>query len=336
MLNIGICDSDSSFIEQLYNSLDECMKFLHSDWNVSRFLNVRDFQSAVKTGAFQGTLLFADPSLKDESDNSLATYINQFCPQIDAIFVTSTPDLVFDYSPSNIYGWLSKPLDPNQLQRLLSQYMNQRPIDCHCLNITINADNYSIPLHSIRYIESHKRQVIVHTANQDYEYYQTLQQLEQDLAPHGFLRCHKSYLVPISGITRYTATTLYLGTVTIPIGRAYKDQVKQQTDAALPTGALICMQGIYAGAITHLCANQTIVIGRDGECADFVLNFPQISRIHCELLYDAQKRQYQITDYSTNGTFTDKGNRLAKGEPYLLKPGSKLYFADRQLIYQLG
>lgn len=106
--------------------------------------------------------------------------------------------------------------------------------------------------------------------------------------------------------------------------------------AASSTGALICIEGIYMGAITHFYPEQPIVIGRDGECADFVLNFPQISRIHCELIYHAGKQEYQITDYSSNGTFTGSGSRLAKGEPYLLKSGTSLYFGDKQLIYQLG
>lgn len=358
MLNIGICDSDKHFTKQLHSLIQNYLTPLHTDWKFSRFHSIDELSNALERGSFQCRLLFADISLKGENSINIAQYISMFCPEIDVIFITSSTELSFDIFPPNTYAWISRSLEQERIENILSQYLSHRPFSSHCLTIKNDAKNYKIPLHSILYIEGHRHQVIVHTSQRDYTCYRSLQELEKHLSRYGFIRCHKSYILPISGITQYTAATINCNNTSFHIGRTYKEQVRhaltkwsppyplttvgvdcmpgQSSKQTPPTGALICIEGIFKGAVTHIYPDRSILIGRDGEASDFVLNFPQISRIHCELTYHAKEQEYQLTDYSTNGTFTDSGNRLAKGEPYLLKSGTKLYFGDKQLIYQLG
>lgn len=343
MLNIGICASDNDFIQQLHTLLQNYLKYCHTDWNFSPFYSVAELINAWEGGLFECNLLYVDISLKGENDISITQYISQFCPEIDVIFIASSTELDFDFFPPNTYAWISRSLEQERVGNILSQYLSQRPVTSHCLNITIGTKKYNIPLHSILYIEGHKHQVIIHTSQQAYKHYNSLQELEKRLHQYGFIRCHKSFLVSLSSISHYTASTLYCNNHTLSIGRTYKEQVQQALAEWSPSltknssiGALICIEGVFKGAVTHIYPDRSILIGRDGERADFVLNFPQISRIHCELTYHSEEQEYQLTDYSANGTFTDSGNRLAKGEPYLLKSGTKLYFGDKQLIYQLG
>jgi DNA-binding LytR/AlgR family response regulator len=54
---------------------------------------------------------------------------------------------------------------------------------------------------------------------------ETLTSLHKRLAPHGFIRCHKSYLVSVTKIKAFNSEGIELGGALIPIGRSYKEEV---------------------------------------------------------------------------------------------------------------
>lgn len=102
------------------------------------------------------------------------------------------------------------------------------------------------------------------------------------------------------------------------------------------SGAFICTEGAYVGSIIRIKPEQRILIGRDGSLADIIVNLPLVSRLHCEVIYHADQKEYEIIDFSSNGTFVNGDKRLIQNETYLLKPGTELCFGDRETIYKLG
>ena len=94
--------------------------------------------------------------------------------------------------------------------------------------------------------------------------------------------------------------------------------------------------GKSLGAIIRVKPEQCIRIGRDNTVADMIVNLPLVSRLHCEITYHADHREYEIIDYSSNGTFVNGDKRLLPKETYILKPGAEVCFGDRETIYKLG
>jgi DNA-binding LytR/AlgR family response regulator len=81
-----------------------------------------------------------------------------------------------------------------------------------------------IKLTDIRYIESLKDYVRIHTASARYVTKESLTELAASL-PEGFLRCHRSYVVNLAFLTAYTARAIELGEDIVPIGASYRKAV---------------------------------------------------------------------------------------------------------------
>lgn len=85
----------------------------------------------------------------------------------------------------------------------------------------------SIPVKDIRYFEVINRIITVHHNNGDFEFYSTLSKLEEQLSNRGFIRVHKSYLVPGVQIAAATYRLVMLKDNTqIPVGRAYQKNLR--------------------------------------------------------------------------------------------------------------
>ena len=52
-------------------------------------------------------------------------------------------------------------------------------------------------------------------------------EMERKLAGGAFLRIHRSYMVAVGKITAFTAATIEVGEVELPIGRVYRERVKK-------------------------------------------------------------------------------------------------------------
>lgn len=82
-----------------------------------------------------------------------------------------------------------------------------------------------IPLESIDYFESLKRKVIVYYDGKCIDYYHKFQDLDDFVSQHGFIRCHRSYIVNKSKVSKVSSLNLVVNEFEIPIGRKYKESI---------------------------------------------------------------------------------------------------------------
>jgi hypothetical protein len=196
----------------------------------------------------------------------------------------------------------------------------------------------------------------LHTPSDVYEYYEKMYVLEEMLREEGFVRCHQSYMVSKHYVTDYNSIEIYLNQVVLPIGRKYREQVYEalgrkmeddtETDRELgcssekkateKQGVLTGVAGGCQGITICFRPEQRILLGRDKNAADVVVNFPKVSRLHCTIIYHQQDNIYEIIDFSRNGTFLSGGKRLVPDTAYCVKPGTRISFGDVDNIYCLG
>lgn len=73
----------------------------------------------------------------------------------------------------------------------------------------------------VLYLESDKRQLHLYTADESFCFYGSLDQAKEQLG-ESFLRCHKSYLVNLKQIQKYSREQISLkGGAVVPVGRSY-------------------------------------------------------------------------------------------------------------------
>ncbi len=80
-------------------------------------------------------------------------------------------------------------------------------------------------------------------------------------------------------------------------------------------------------------SNQTVWIGRTQECQIY-LEKSEISRVHCGIQYDGQKNFFVVSDYSKNGTFTQKG-LIGRGRTEILHASDFFYLVTEKNLFYL-
>ena len=82
----------------------------------------------------------------------------------------------------------------------------------------------------ILYIESLKDYSKIVTTEEHIVTRGQIGEMETLLQGHNFLRIHRSYLVNVANIKTFSATDINVGKQDLPIGRSYKEMVKQALD----------------------------------------------------------------------------------------------------------
>ena len=169
-------------------------------------------------------LLFVDINLNDMEGTTLDAAARRILPDAQIVFATAYSQYAVKAFELGVNNYILKPFDPDRVRRVLEKC-------CHDLNqskaspapvtgpgpsasqpaapvppsarmaINVNRTIVMLDIPQIVYIETSGRSCIIHTATRDYTENQLLGEYEKRLAPHGFFRIHKSYLVNLGYIT---------------------------------------------------------------------------------------------------------------------------------------
>lgn len=82
-----------------------------------------------------------------------------------------------------------------------------------------------ILLAEVLYIESLRNHVKIVTTTGNHTTLLGISQMEQKLPPQHFTRIHRSYLVALTKVDRFTQTNLTIGDKTLPIGQNHREEV---------------------------------------------------------------------------------------------------------------
>ncbi len=94
--------------------------------------------------------------------------------------------------------------------------------------IFLNAERKRVKIlfSEIVYIESQREYIKIITTKREYISKMSTHEMEALLPVHLFKRIHRSYIISISKIDSYTAETVEVNGVSVPIGRGYRDIIE--------------------------------------------------------------------------------------------------------------
>lgn len=109
--------------------------------------------------------------------------------------------------------------------------------------------------------------------------------------------------------------------------------------STVSTGSLTGLNGMYTGQTFKIVSGDELIIGRDSAFSNIILdeNASKVSRKHCGIVYDHNRNVYQVTDYSSQGTFNDaNGNRLTSNTPNIVQAGTVIYLGSKENRFKLN
>jgi len=147
------------------------------------------------------------------------------------IFVTAYREYAADAFEIDAIDYLVKPVSFERFLKAVNKYLKihqekTRTVSPDTIQFKADRKIHQVGIDQIIYVEGLKDYLKIHLRNGNRLIVKdTLSRTHERLRPFGFIRCHKSYIVPVSGIRAFNAEGLELGDVLIPIGRSYKDEV---------------------------------------------------------------------------------------------------------------
>lgn len=161
----------------------------------------------------------------------------EHAPQV--ILITAHRDYAPEGFELDVVDYLLKPVSLPRLLRALDKYRRRCKVNAATdadasdstppyLAVRSNRRTVTIRLDDIRYIESLGDYVKIHTADQTVISKERISHLADKLSTHGFLRIHRSFLVPAARITAYTAKEVRIDGKALPVSRSYRQIVRDR------------------------------------------------------------------------------------------------------------
>ncbi|WBX76615.1 LytTR family DNA-binding domain-containing protein [Tenacibaculum ovolyticum] len=189
---------------------------------------VNTFQTAISANTFlkDNTVdtIFLDINLPDISGLDFIKTIKN-PPKI--IVTTAYPDYaVSSFELDTIVDYLVKPFSFDRFLKATSkvekQLNTETSIEKEIIYINVDKTIHKLYVEDILYLESDRNYVTFFTIDKKLTVIDSLKKWKDTLNAHKFVQIHKSYIINIKQIRKFTGTSLFINNEKLPIGRTYK------------------------------------------------------------------------------------------------------------------
>jgi DNA-binding LytR/AlgR family response regulator len=187
------------------------------------FTNPDEFLEYLKENEVD--LVFLDIQMPDV--NGLQLYKNLKKPP-QVIFTTAFKNYAIEGFNLDAIDYLLKPFEFDRFKKAVEkakdyiEYLKEKEINLNTLYVKVNYEMTRVNLKEIDLIEALDDYIKLHVKPVPVLTLMTLKIALEKLPAKDFLRVHRSYIIPLSRVERFTRTKIFLKTgKDIPIGSSY-------------------------------------------------------------------------------------------------------------------
>ena len=154
-------------------------------------------------------------------------------PPVPAIIVTTAyHQYAVEGFNLNVTDYLLKPFDFERFLMAVTKVKtaqtekwrpDESPAPKDFIFLNVQKKKVKILFSEIVFIESQKEYIRIVTTNKEYISKMSTHEIEHLLPANLFKRIHRSFIISLSRIESYTAETVEVNGMSVPIGRGYKD-----------------------------------------------------------------------------------------------------------------
>lgn len=223
---IAVCDDNDIALNNICSLIE---KNLEKQCRILKFNTASALEFYIDDNKkFNLDILVIDIDLGNSNGIDLAKKVKSHFPLIKIIFITgfiNYAENIFEADPTY---FIVKPIKEDKLVDALNKTINAINEDKpDIISISSKGAITNINLKNLKYIESFKRQIIIHESTDEIKLYFKLKEIEKILPSH-FVRCHQSYIVNMNKV-KYLNTgsfSLYDGE-SIPISQSRYNKTKE-------------------------------------------------------------------------------------------------------------
>ena len=223
---IGVFHSDdgSLFVPSMYGAIFNLILFFGNAYSlISRFLLTRQLGKYMFFFIGGFLILILIDSMLDYF--YFQFYFGRKADFKEIMIGNMIIDFFFIVIPSFLYRFAKDWFKPHEV---LSRQVEHKPVyeNKKIISVKSGKTTYQIPIEQLSHLESDGNYIKYHFDGKYILSRDSLSNQENSLSELGFTRCHKSFIISRKHVTKITYESLFLDKLEIPIGRAYRDQVK--------------------------------------------------------------------------------------------------------------
>ncbi|MFR3567745.1 MAG: LytR/AlgR family response regulator transcription factor [Paraclostridium sordellii] len=199
MLNIVICEDEIEQQEILKDYLEQILNEINSKYEILIF---NSGEELFKNYPNNIDIFLLDIQMDGLNGMEVARKIRQIDKkEVEIIFTTSLIEYIQEGYEVRAYRYLLKPIKLEDLKKHIILCIEELTKNKESY-IAVNEKNNTckVKISEITYIEIQKREMTIHTINEDYNINSSMSKLENELSKYNFYRCHKSFMVNIDFI----------------------------------------------------------------------------------------------------------------------------------------
>lgn len=184
---IGVCDDEALWREQLTDFIRLYSLSCPYEVKCICYDSAEEYVQSVQ----KVDLLLLDIEMSEMSGIQLKDWLETFGTGEAVIFITTHQECMKEAFGKNVYGFLEKPIQKEELYSYLDSIMKERSREVW---IKAGVDSY-ISSATIMYVKSLDKYVEIHTENRTEIGYYNMKECMKHLPSNAFRRVQKSYLI---------------------------------------------------------------------------------------------------------------------------------------------
>lgn len=199
MIVIAVCDDDEYYRELIKNEVKEYLNEIQIEFEIDTYKSGKELCSkGIKISKYD--IVFLDVDMQEYNGIETAKKIRSINSNVYIVFATAFVSYaVLGYEVEAIRYLLKNNTNfIDTLKECIDAILAKMRYKIDKINFSFVEGKKEVLLERILYIESEKHKVIFHVMEAEmklYTIYKKLDEIEELLEQHGFLRIHKSFLV---------------------------------------------------------------------------------------------------------------------------------------------
>ena len=199
MIHVAICDDEKEFVSEMRGLIERYSEEKQNEIRISSFANGLELMEHYDKTI---DLIFLDIQMKGMDGLKAAEKIRQQDEEVGIIFLTSLKQYALEGYKYRAVNYIVKPMKyirlKVELDRWIERFRNKNP---HIV-VTNDSGTFKVMLNTLHYVETYKRNLLLHTDDGEVISYKNMKELEKELVPYGFYRCHVGFLVHMEFVKR--------------------------------------------------------------------------------------------------------------------------------------
>lgn len=225
-MTIGLCDDDIIDRNFIKFCLEKYADANHSEYELYEYDNGEALIKDLPNHNFDVFLL--DICMHNMSGIEVAQAIREQGKDVLIVFITSSKEFAMEGYRVHAVDYLVKPISYERICETMGWITKNLKIDSKVIEILSNRVRMKVKVSTIMYAEVFNTVCVLHTTQEEYRTYITLDELCGLLEDERFVRCHRSFLVNMDYVDKIEEHNFVLKNMTmVPIGRKNCTEVKK-------------------------------------------------------------------------------------------------------------